>query len=150
MVRLGIGLYGIDPAEKLQKQLQVVGTLKTVISQIREVKSHETVGYSRKGIVQRDSQIAVVAIGYADGLNRKLGNGKGYMMVNGQKAPIVGSICMDMTMIDVTGINCREGDQVIVLGKEVDINEMASKIGTISYEVLTGISQRVKRVYFYE
>jgi alanine racemase len=150
MVRLGIGLYGIDPAEKLQKQLQVVGTLKTVISQIREVKSHETVGYSRKGSVQRDSQIAVVAIGYADGLNRKLGNGKGYMVVNGQKAPIVGSICMDMTMIDVTGINCREGDQVIVLGKEVDINEMASKIGTISYEVLTGISQRVKRVYFYE
>jgi alanine racemase len=150
MVRLGIGLYGIDPAEKFQKQLQVVGTLKTVISQIREVKSHETVGYSRKGTVQRDSQIAVVAIGYADGLNRKLGNGKGYMMVNGQKAPTVGSICMDMTMIDVTGINCREGDQVIVLGKEIDINELASKIGTISYELLTRISQRVKRVYFYE
>lgn len=150
MVRLGIGLYGIDPAEKLQKQLQVVGTLKTVISQIRTVKSHETVGYSRKGTVQRDAQIAVVAIGYADGLNRRLGNGKGYMVINGQKAPIVGSICMDMTMIDVTGIACREGDEVIVLGREIDINEVAAKIGTIPYEVLTGVSQRVKRVYFYE
>lgn len=150
MVRLGIGLYGIDPAEKLNKQLQPIGTLKTVISQIRTIKSHETIGYSRRGNVQRDSQIAVVAIGYADGLNRRLGNGKGYMMINGHKAPIVGSICMDMTMIDVTGINCREGDEVLVMGKEIDINEIAGKIGTIPYEVLTGISQRVKRVYFYE
>ena len=150
MVRLGIGLYGIDPAEKLNKQLQPIGTLKTVVSQIRTIKSHETIGYSRRGNVQRDSQIAVVAIGYADGLNRRLGNGKGYMMINGHKAPIVGSICMDMTMIDVTGINCREGDEVLVMGKEIDINEIAGKIGTIPYEVLTGISQRVKRVYFYE
>lgn len=150
MVRLGIGLYGVDPAEKLQKQLQVVGTLKTVISQIRVVKSHETVGYSRRGTVQRDSKIAVVGIGYADGLNRKLGNGKGYMVVNGQRAPIVGSICMDMTMIDVTDINCREGEEVIVMGKEIDINDVASKIGTIPYEILTGVSQRVKRIYFYE
>ena len=150
MVRLGIGLYGIDPAEKLNKQLQPIGTLKTVISQIRTIKSHETIGYSRKGNVQRDSQIAIVAIGYADGLNRRLGNGKGYMMISGHKAPIVGSICMDMTMIDVTGINCREGDEVLVLGKDIDINEIAGKIGTIPYEVLTGISQRVKRVYFYE
>lgn len=150
MVRLGIGLYGIDPSEKMQKQLQTVGTLKTVISQVRHIRSHETVGYSRKGTVQRDSQIAVVAIGYADGLNRKLGNGKSYMMVNGQKAPIVGNICMDMCMIDVTGISCREGDEVIVFGKGIDINEVASKTGTIPYEVLTGVSQRVKRVYFYE
>ncbi len=150
MVRLGIGLYGIDPADKLSKQLQPIGTLKTVISQIRNIKSHETIGYSRRGNVQRDSQIAVVAIGYADGLNRRLGNGKGYMMINGHKAPILGSICMDMTMIDVTGINCREGDEVLVMGKEIDINEIAGKIGTIPYEVLTGISQRVKRVYFYE
>lgn len=150
MVRLGIGLYGIDPSDKIQKQLQPVGTLKTVISQIREVRSHETVGYSRKGTVQRDSQIAVVAIGYADGLSRKLGNGKSYMLVNGQKAPIVGNICMDMTMIDVTGIACKEGDEVIIFGGGIDINEIASKTGTIPYEVLTGISQRVKRVYFYE
>lgn len=150
MVRLGIGLYGIDPSDKLQKQLLEVGTLKTVISQIREVKSHETVGYSRKGTVQRDSQVAIVAVGYADGLNRRLGNGKSYMLVNGQKAPVVGSICMDMTMIDVTGIKCREGDEVIVFGGGIDINEIASKTGTIPYEVLTGVSQRVKRVYFYE
>jgi alanine racemase len=150
MVRLGIGLYGIDPTEKLNKQLQAIGTLKTVISQIRTIKSHETIGYSRRGNVQRDSQIAVVAIGYADGLNRRLGNGKGYMIINGHKAPIVGSICMDMTMVDVTGINCREGDEVLVIGKEIDINEIAGKIGTIPYEILTGISQRVKRVYFYE
>lgn len=150
MVRLGIGLYGIDPAEKIQKQLQPVGTLKTVISQIRKVKSHETVGYSRKGTVQRDSRIAIVAIGYADGLSRKLGNGKGYMMVNGHKAVTVGKICMDMTMIDVTDIYCKEGDEVIVLGKDIAISEFADKIGTIPYEVLTGISQRVKRVYYYE
>lgn len=150
MVRLGIGLYGIDPSDKMQKQLQPVGTLKTVISQIREVKSHETVGYSRKGSVQRDSKIAVVAIGYADGLSRKLGNGKSYMLVNGQKAPIVGNVCMDMTMIDVTEIACKEGDEVIVFGGGIDINEIASKTGTIPYEVLTGVSQRVKRIYFYE
>jgi len=150
MVRLGIGLYGIDPSLKLQKQLHQIGTLKTVISQIREVKSHETVGYSRKGTVQRDARIAVVAIGYADGLNRKLSNGKGYMLINGQKAPIVGNICMDMTMVDVTDVRCKEGDEVIVFGKEIDINDVAAKIGTISYEVLTGISQRVKRVYYYE
>ncbi len=150
MVRLGIGLYGIDPAEKLQKQLQVVGTLKTVISQIREVKSHETIGYGRKGTVQRDSSIAVVAIGYADGLNRRLSNGKGYMMVNGQKAPIVGSVCMDMTMIDVTDIICKDGDEVIVFGKEINISDIATKTGTIPYEVLTSVSQRVKRIYFYE
>ena len=150
MVRLGIGLYGIDPSDKIQKQLQPVGTLKTVISQIREVRSHETVGYSRKGTVQRDSQVAVVAIGYADGLSRKLGNGKSYMLVNAQKAPVVGNICMDMTMIDVTGISCKEGDEVIIFGGGIDINEIASKTGTIPYEVLTGISQRVKRVYFYE
>ncbi|MCU0421791.1 MAG: bifunctional UDP-N-acetylmuramoyl-tripeptide:D-alanyl-D-alanine ligase/alanine racemase [Bacteroidia bacterium] len=150
MVRLGIGLYGIDPGEKIQKQLQVIGTLKTVISQIREVKSHETIGYSRRGTVQRDSKIAIVAIGYADGLSRKLGNGKGYMMINGHKAPIIGSICMDMAMVDVTHISCKEGDEVIVFGNEIDIKEVATKTGTIAYEVLTAVSQRVKRVYYYE
>lgn len=150
MVRLGIGLYGIDPSDKVQKQLLPIGTLKTVISQLRTVKSHETIGYSRKGAVQRDSRIATIAIGYADGLNRKLSNGKGYMLVNGQKAPVVGNICMDMTMIDVTDIACNEGDEVIVLGKEIDVTEVANKLGTIPYEILTGISQRVKRVYYYE
>jgi alanine racemase len=150
MVRLGIGLYGIDPSGKLQKELQHIGVLKTVISQLRQIQSHETVGYSRKGRVTRDTMIATVAIGYADGLNRRLGNGKGYMMVNGKRAPIIGSICMDMTMLDVTDIVCKEGDEVIVFGKEPNILDVADKIGTIPYEVLTAISQRVKRVYFWE
>lgn len=150
MVRLGIGLYGIDPSGKLQRDLQQIGTLRTVISQIRTIKAHETVGYSRRGTVLHESRIATAAIGYADGLNRRLGNGKGYMVVNGQRAPIVGSICMDMTMIDVTHINCREGDEVIVFGKDPDISSIAEKTGTIPYEVLTSISQRVRRVYFYE
>ncbi len=150
MVRLGIGLYGIDPSEKIQKELQQMGTLKTVISQLRSVKSHETIGYSRRGTLKQDSIIATVAIGYADGLSRKLGNGKGYMMVNEKKAPIVGSICMDMTMLDVTGIDCKEGDEVIVFGKEPNVIDVANKIGTIPYEILTSVSQRVKRVYFFE
>lgn len=150
MVRLGIGLYGIDPSEKMQKQLQQIGTLKTVISQIKEIQSHETVGYSRKGVVQRNSKIAIIAIGYADGLNRKLGNGKGHVLINGVKAPIVGSICMDMTMVDVTNLHCQEGDEVVVIGKDNSVIDLANKVGTIPYEILTGISQRVKRVYFFE
>lgn len=150
MVRLGIGLYGIDPANNLQKQLQAIGTLKTVVSQLRQVKAHETIGYSRKGTLVKDSLIATVAIGYADGLNRRLGNGKGSMLVNGQFAPTIGSICMDMTMLDVTGLTVKEGDEVIVFGNEPNLEDIAAKIGTIPYEVLTSISQRVKRVYYFE
>jgi alanine racemase len=150
MVRLGIGLYGVDPSDKIRKQLQPIGTLKTVISQIRPIKAHETVGYNRKGVVSRDAVIATVAIGYADGFNRKLGNGKGYMLVNGKRVPTIGSICMDMTMLDVTGVTCKEGDEVTVFGGEVDIHDIADKVGTIPYEVLTSISQRVKRVYYFE
>lgn len=150
MVRLGIGLYGIDPSAGLQKQLQPIGTLKTVVSQLRNVKAHETIGYSRKGVVNKDSLIATVAIGYADGLNRKLGNGKGSMLIHGKRVPTIGSICMDMTMLDVTGMDVKEGDEVIIFGNENDLNSVADKIGTIPYEVLTSISQRVKRVYYYE
>ncbi len=150
MVRLGIGLYGIDPSAGLQKQLQPIGTLKTVVSQLRNVKAHETIGYSRRGVVNKDSLIATVAIGYADGLNRKLGNGKGSMLINGKRVPTIGSICMDMTMLDVTGVDVKEGDEVIIFGNENDLNSVADKIGTIPYEVLTSISQRVKRVYYYE
>jgi alanine racemase len=150
MVRLGIGLYGIDPSDKMQKQLETIGTLKTVISQIRNIKAHETVGYSRRGVVSKDSMIATVAIGYADGFNRKLGNGKGFMLVNGKKVPTIGSICMDMTMLDITGVDCKEGDEVIVFGNEIDLHDVADKVGTIPYEVLTSVSQRVKRVYYYE
>jgi alanine racemase len=150
MVRLGIGLYGIDPAEEVQKQLQQIGTLKTVISQIRNISANESIGYGRKGKVDKASRIAITAIGYADGLNRRLSNGNGYMSVNGKPAPIIGNICMDMTMIDVTDIDCKEGDEVIVFGAEPVISSLAEKIGTIPYEILTSISQRVKRVYFYE
>jgi alanine racemase len=150
MVRLGIGLYGIDPALEVQKQLQAIGSLKTVISQIRNISVDESIGYGRKGTVNKPSQIAIVAIGYADGLDRKLSNGNGYMLVNGKKAPIIGSICMDMTMIDVTEIICQEGDEVIVFGGELSIEIIAEKLGTIPYEILTSISQRVKRVYYAE
>jgi alanine racemase len=150
MVRLGIGLYGIDPSVVMQKQLQAIGTLKTIVSQLRHVKAHETIGYSRRGVLTKDSVIATVAIGYADGLNRKLGNGKGYMLVNGHRVPTVGSICMDMTMLDVTGLNVKEGDEVIVFANDTELNDVASKVGTIPYEILTSISQRVKRVYYYE
>ncbi len=150
MVRLGIGLYGIDTAEEIQNQLQQIGTLKTIISQIRNISANESIGYGRKGLVQKPSRIAITAIGYADGLNRKLSNGVGYMLVNGQRASIIGNVCMDMTMIDVTDIDCKEGDEVIVFSPELNIGIIANSIGTIPYEVLTSISQRVKRVYFYE
>lgn len=150
MVRLGIGLYGIDPAMQLQNQLQHIGTLKTVISQIRNIEPGESIGYGRKGQVSQSSQIAIVAVGYADGINRKLSNGTGSMMVNGKPAPIIGNVCMDMTMLDVSGINCKEGDEVIVFGPEWSVEHIARQVGTIPYEILTSISQRVKRVYFYE
>ncbi|MFN4082990.1 MAG: bifunctional UDP-N-acetylmuramoyl-tripeptide:D-alanyl-D-alanine ligase/alanine racemase [Bacteroidia bacterium] len=150
MVRLGVGLYGIDPSFELQDKLDEIGTLKTVISQIRIIQPNESVGYGRKGKVNKQSTIAITAIGYADGLNRLLSNGNGYMLVNGKKAPIVGNICMDMTMIDVTDIDCKEGDEVIVFGNGINIVEIAKKLNTIPYEILTSISQRVKRVYYFE
>lgn len=150
MVRLGIGLYGIDPAGRMQKELQPIGKLETVISQLRKVAAHETIGYNRKGTINKDSVIATAAIGYADGLNRRLGNGKGYMMVNGMRAPIVGNICMDMTMLDVTQIPCKEGDKATVFGEDPSLTDIAEKTGTIPYEVLTSVSQRVKRIYTFE
>jgi alanine racemase len=150
MVRLGIGLYGVAPTEHEQKLLQQVVTLKTTISQIKHAPAGETIGYSRKGKVSRSSVIATVAIGYADGLDRRLGNGAGKMIVNGKPAPIVGNVCMDMTMIDITGISAKEGDEAIVFGSGYTVTEFAKDMGTIPYEVLTNISQRVKRVYFHE
>ncbi len=150
MVRLGIGLHGIAASPHEQKHLQMVATLKTTISQIKTVKANDSIGYSRRGIVQRDSQIATVAIGYADGLNRRLGNGVGSMLVQGKKCPIVGSVCMDMTMLDITDVEAKEGDEVIVFGPGYTILDMAKDLGTIPYEVLTAVSQRVKRVYFHE
>ncbi len=150
MVRLGIGLYGIGANATEQGQLQNVSTLKTSISQIKNIPYNETIGYSRKGLATRDMQIATVPIGYADGLNRKLSNGAGKMMVKGKAAPIVGNVCMDMCMIDITDIKANENDEVIIFGDSNPITEVAKDIGTIPYEVLTNVSRRVKRVYYQE
>lgn len=148
MVRLGIGLYGVDANVAMQAKLNNVATLKTTVAQIKDVKAGESVGYSRKGIMLRDSTIATVRIGYADGYRRNLGNGKGKMLVNGQLANIVGNVCMDMTMIDITGMEVREGDEVIVFGPGLPVYILAGWADSIPYEILTNISQRVKRVYF--
>lgn len=149
MVRLGIGLYGIDPAGEFGN-LQAVSSLMARISQIRGIKQGDTVGYSRKGVIHSDSQIAVLSIGYADGLRRNLSNGIGRVYINGYFAPIIGNICMDMTMVDVTHIPCKEGDAVEIFGPNLAIEELAEKSGTIAYEILTGVAQRVKRIYWKE
>ena len=146
MCRLGIGLYGVDSRDN--RILHNVCTLKTTILQMRRVPKDETVGYSRKGILQRDSVIAAIPIGYADGLNRHLGRGRGYCLVNGQKAPYVGNICMDVAMIDVTDINCHEGDTVEIFGDHLPVTVLSDLLDTIPYEILTGVSNRVKRVHF--
>jgi len=151
MVRLGIGLYGVDSAQEQNLLLQTVATLKTTIAQIRTVKATETVGYNRNGKLNRDSKIATIRIGYADGYNRKLGNGVGKVIIHGKKAPTIGNICMDMAMIDVTDIpNVKEGDSVELFGNQLPIQQVAKWIDTIAYEVMAGISQRVKRVYLEE
>ena len=145
MVRLGLGLYGINPRNN--EVINNVATLKTTILQIRNVPAGDTVGYSRKGKIDHDCRIAAIPIGYADGLNRKLGNGNCYCMVHGQKAPYVGNICMDVCMIDVTGIECSEGDYVTIFGDELPVTVLSDAIGTIPYEILTSVSTRVQRVY---
>ena len=150
MVRLGIGLYGVEATGRDQNALQTVGTLKTIVSQIKYLSAGETVGYSRKGQITHDSAIATLAIGYADGYDRGLGNGVGKISVNGTLCPTIGNVCMDMTMIDVTGADVEESDEVIVFGKEMPISDLAKNIGTIPYEILTGIGERVKRVFFKE
>ena len=147
MVRLGIGLYGISPIKE-DATLHPISTLKTIILQIHDVPADETVGYSRRGMLKRDSRIAALPIGYADGLNRKLGNGKGYCIINGQKAPYVGNICMDVCMIDVTGIECNEGDTVEIFGPDLPVTQLAEWLETIPYEILTSVSNRIKRVYY--
>lgn len=146
MVRLGLGLYGVDPIDN--RQLHNVATLRTTILQIREVPAGDTVGYSRRTQLTRPSRIAALPIGYADGLNRHLGNRGGYCLVNGQRADYVGNICMDVCMIDVTDIPCAEGDSVEIFGDNLPVSELSDRLGTIPYEILTGISERVKRVYF--
>ena len=153
MCRLGLGLYGVQPYQPCSfltshSSLQCVSTLRTTILQLRHVPKDETVGYSRKGILTRDSVIAAIPIGYADGLNRHLGRGACYCLVNGQKAPYVGNICMDVAMIDVTDIPCQEGDAVEIFGEHLPVTVLSDVLQTIPYEVLTGVSGRVKKVYF--
>lgn len=150
MVRLGIGLYGICSEQSVQQKLLPVGKLKTTISQLKFIPKNETVGYGRKGQLEKDTKIATIPIGYADGLNRLLSNGNWFMKVKGKKAPIVGNVCMDMTMIDVSDIDCEVGDEVVIFDDVNAIKEMAEKLNSIPYEVLTSISTRVRRVFYYE
>lgn len=169
MVRLGIGLYGVDSNYGKHSVLRNVSTLKTVITQLKKIRAGDTIGYNRKGKADKDTHIAIVPVGYADGLNRRLGNGRGSLFIRGKAAPIIGNICMDLTMIDVTGLYSTtdplpnrqgstrhagpaisEGTEVIIFDDLHPVTELAEKIGTIPYEVLTGISRRVKRVYYYE
>ena len=148
MVRLGIGLYGVsnDPAE--QKYLENVGTLKSVISQIRTIPAGDSVGYGRRFMAGQQTKIATIPIGYADGISRLWGNEVGYVLIKNKKASIVGSICMDMLMVNVTEIDCKEGDSVVIFGENPTVTEIADALKTIPYEILASISQRVKRVFF--
>lgn len=150
MVRLGIGMYGISDDDSTQKQLKNVITFKTVISRISEIEAGETVSYGRRFKAEKKTKIATLPVGYADGIRRSLGYGTGNVSINNQIAPIVGTICMDMLMVDVSDINCKEGDEVILFGENPSIKSVAEKVGTIPYEILTSISARVKRVYYKE
>ncbi|WP_192347454.1 bifunctional UDP-N-acetylmuramoyl-tripeptide:D-alanyl-D-alanine ligase/alanine racemase [Algoriphagus sp. Y33] len=148
MVRLGIGLYGVEVTGKHELALRAISTLKTTISQIKELAPGETIGYSRKGVLSSGGKIATLAIGYADGYDRRFSNGKGYVLINGQKAHIIGNVCMDMCMVDVTGMEVKVGDDAIIYGEKISLKELADQIGTIPYELLTNISTRVKRIYY--
>ncbi|MBN1198681.1 MAG: alanine racemase [Bacteroidales bacterium] len=155
MVRLGIGLYGIGYNQEEQNNLRNVSRLRTVITQIKQVRKGETVGYNRKGVAERDTVIALVPIGYADGLNRRLGNGIGKMHIQGQPVPLMGNVCMDLCMLDITslvqaGMKVEEGDEVVVFGDALPVYSLAEMLQTIPYEIMASISRRVKRIYFYE
>lgn len=151
MVRLGIGMYGVDNSGSGTLSLQTVATLKSTVAQVKYLKAGESVSYNRRGTVDRNSVIATIRIGYADGYPRRFGNGVGRMYVKGRLAPVIGAVCMDMTMIDITDIpGIREGDEVIIFGQELPVQDLAKWAETIPYEIMTGISQRVKRVYFEE
>jgi alanine racemase len=148
MVRLGIGLYGISTSDR--NDLRSVSTLKSVITQIKTVKKGESVGYNRGSIEQYDRTIGIIPIGYADGIDRRLGNGNGRFYLNNIPVPVIGNICMDICFIDITGIQAEEGDEVIIFGESFPVWHMAKAAGTIPYEILTGISGRVQRVYYQE
>lgn len=150
MVRLGIGLYGVAPESPIKERLRNVSTLRTTVSQIHELKLGDTIGYGRSEKVKSEMRSATLPIGYADGLSRKNGNRQGSVLINAHRAPIVGNVCMDMCMVDVTGVPCKEGDDAVIFGEDYSIEEFARNSETIPYEVLTNVSARVKRVYFQE
>ena len=150
MVRPGIGLYGIGANGEEQLKMRNVSSLRTIVIQLKKIKKGETIGYGRKGKAKTDSLIAVIPIGYADGLNRRMGNGAGRVYIDGKAAPIIGNICMDLCMADVTGMNVKEGGEVVIFGDSHPVTELAKITGTIPYEVMTGISRRVKRIYYHE
>ncbi|MBD0851274.1 alanine racemase [Maribacter arenosus] len=145
MVRSGIGLYGFGNDKEFDAELKPVVALKTIISQMHKIEPHESVGYNRAYTSDRNRITATLPLGHADGIGRQYGNGKAWVNVNGKMAPIIGNVCMDMIMVDVTGIECQEGDEVIIFGEKPNAEEFASFANTISYELITGISQRVTR-----
>jgi len=148
MVRLGLGLYGVDSSNEMRGKLRLISTLRTSVAQVRDVPKGDNIGYGHHTITQRDMRIATISIGYADGYPRSLGRGKAHVLIHGQQAKTVGSICMDMCMVDVTDIaDVKEGDDAVVFGPELPVTQLAEWAGTISYEIMTSISQRVKRVY---
>jgi len=148
MVRLGIGLYGVNPTLQSFDQLQPVATLKTIVSQIKKISKGESVGYGRWGRAEKEMTLATIAIGYADGFSRAFSRGAGSVLINGQLSKVFGNVCMDMTMIDVTGVDVKEGEEVIIFGDGLPIQNVAASINTIPYEILTNTSERVKRVFF--
>ena len=150
MVRLGIGLYGVGNDETENLYLQTVGTLKTIILQIKDIPRGESIGYGRKYRTWQQTRIATLPIGYADGIPRAWGNERGYVVINNRKAVITGTISMDMMMVNITGIDCKEGDTAIIFGAAPTVSDIAKALGTIPYEILTSISQRVKRVFYKE
>ena len=150
MVRLGIGLYGVGSEKKESKKLQFTMRMRTIVSQVKTIAKGETIGYGRKGKAEQEIQIAILPIGYADGFSRMLGNGIGKVKINEKWFSTIGNVCMDMIMVDVTGGNVNEGDLAIIFDDQESLKEMADGMETISYEVLTSVSPRVKRVYFKE
>ena len=148
MVRLGLGLYGVDPSGSSVLNLRSVARLTTSISQLKYLQPGDTVGYGRTFVAHKPMVSATLPIGYADGFDRRLSNGNGRVFINGKAAPVLGRVCMDMIMVDVTEIDCKEGDQAEVFGRHQRIEDLARAMETIPYEVLTGLSSRIKRVYF--
>ena len=146
MVRCGIGLYGFSNDSNFTKHLKLVSSLKSIISQIHFIEPNESVGYNRAYISSIPTKTATIPIGHADGIHRAFGNGKGYVTIKGKKALIVGNVCMDMLMVNITDIDCKEGDEVVIFDSQETVNDLAHRINTISYELLTAISQRVKRI----